>query len=96
MPPPVGFAKRSKNRNNVRKRPADEEEAVAGVEQDEGVVVRRVKNARDGSSTFTTKREDKTENFRFEASRTLQQTTDEGATRHYDVDTEHDRDARYA
>lgn len=91
-PPPVGFAKRSKNRNNVRKRQTEDED---GNGQDDSVVVRRVKNARDGSTTFSTKREDKTENFRFEASRTLQQTTDEGATRHYDVDTEHDRDARY-
>ncbi len=86
----AGFAKRSKNRANVRKRAADEEETNA---EADNVVVRKVKNARD--ATFSTKREDKAENFRFEASRNIQQRTDQGATRHHDVDTEHDRDARY-
>lgn len=90
----IGFAKRSKNRANVRKRAAEDDDNNTETGED-GVVVRKVKNARDASSTFTTKREDKAENFRFEASRNLQQRTDQGATRHHDVDTERDRDARY-
>lgn len=53
---------------------------------------------KDNSLTFSTKHEavDKLEVFKFEGSQQLQQSTDQGATRINEQETQHDRDSRWA
>lgn len=53
---------------------------------------------KDAPLAFSTRAQtgDKLEVFKFESSRQLQQTTDQGATRLNEMETAHDRDSRYA
>lgn len=77
-----------KNRGNIRKRPAD----VDG--EDGGAVVQKAQRQRESALAFTTKRDDKTEVFKFESTGTLQQLNDDNATRQLETETEEDRDTR--
>ena len=54
--------------------------------------------SKDAPLAFSTKAQngDKLEVFKFESSRQLQQTTDQGATRLNEMETAHDRDSRQA
>lgn len=66
---------------------------------EEVAVVKKVaRPTKDAPLAFSTKAQngDKLEVFKFESSKQLQQTTDQGATRTNEAETAHDRDARQA
>lgn len=87
---PVGFARRKNRQANIRKRAAEEDAADEG----EGGVQRKAQRAKEGQLAFTTRKEDKFETFKFDSSNILQQTTDQGATRELETETQKDRDGR--
>jgi RING finger protein 113A len=97
-------AAKRKNRGNLRKRPAadSDEETRAGTSNDGrggadgggGEAVRRAQKPREAPLAFSTKREDKTETFKFESSGAAQIRNDGGATRALETETEYDRDNR--
>ena len=78
---------------NQTQMPAAGEAAADG-----GAAVRKAPRAsNDAPLSFSTRKDAadaKLEMHRFESSRQLQQTTDQGATRVNEAETEHDRDAR--
>jgi len=73
---------------------------LAGDDGSEGpaIVKRAARPTKDAPLAFSTKAQngDKLEVFKFESSKQLQQTTDQGATRTNEAETAHDRDARQA
>jgi RING finger protein 113A len=99
-------AAKRKNRGNLRKRSAadSDEETGAGTTNKNknnddangggGEAVRRAQKPREAPLAFTTKREDKTETFKFESSGAAQIRNDGGATRALETETEYDRDNR--
>lgn len=96
----TGFTKRSRNRGNIRKRQQDEAGPSDAAEDDasaETDVIRRAKLPKaDAPLAFTTRKagDGRAAQFQFESSRTLQQTTDQGATAALETETAFDRDAR--
>ena len=99
------FMKKNRNRGNIRKRP-QEEDIVAEAKPasdpapDEVAAPAAQRKAKlpktDAPMAFTTRRagDDRAAPFQFSSSRTLQQTTDQGATAALETETEFDRDAR--
>eukprot|EP00884_Botryococcus_braunii_P020037 jgi/Botrbrau1/6717/Bobra.0324s0008.1 len=84
---------KKKNRANIRKRAAAEDSDKDG--EDFGLV-RKPKQQKDSALAFSTKQAgpSKLELFKHEGNRALQQSTDQGATRTLETETEFDRDAR--
>ena len=106
--PPVGetatspavLRKTGRNRRNIRKRTAADEAADSvadGAEGDGVSVMRPPKGPKAGALAFSTKQtgDDQMRPFKFASSRTVQQTTDQGATATLETETQFDRDARY-
>lgn len=91
--------KSRKNRANVRKRPATEEEDddLASA-MDEREAIQRAKMQKQAPNTFSTQDTAKQKSVKLlhESDRMLQQATDQGATREVETETAKDRDARYA
>lgn len=83
---------KKKNRANIRKRVSD------GVVEDagEGAILKKTQRVKDASLAFTTKKDEKFETFKYESNNVVQQSTDQGATRQMETETQHDRDGRYA
>lgn len=59
------------------------------------MVRKPVKSRTDAQFSTRDQSKDKMEIFKFESSRQLQQSTDQGATKANEMETQHDRDARY-
>ncbi len=98
--PTALMRKAGRNRGNIRKRPAaDEDSHSTAVEakRDDTSVMRPPKVPKAGAMAFTTRHtgEDQLRPFNFSSSRTLQQTTDQGATATLETETAFDRDARW-
>ncbi len=107
-PPAADFAKR-KNRGNIRKRPTEDSAVATEAHTPAGddtaaVAARRTKAAKVAPLAFTTRREGggdagagpRLEAFKYESARTLQQSSDMGATRGNQQETSFDQDARRA
>ena len=97
---PAVMRKAGRNRGNIRKRPAADEAADSvadGAGGDEGSVMRPPKAPKAGGFAFTTRQtnDDQMRPFKFASSRTVQQTTDQGATATLETETQFDRDARF-
>ena len=100
-PSVTGFIKKSRNRGNIRKRQQDD----GGAEGDSGApstsappIARRAKLLKaEAPMAFTTRRgnDDRAAPFQFKSSRTLQQTTDQGATATLETETDFNQDARW-
>ena len=90
-----GFAKR-KNRGNIRKRPQEDDSETAAEESSEPGFVRVTKAQKAAPLAFSTKQEGSRRpvTFAYDSSATLQQATDDGATKTLETETEFDRDAR--
>lgn len=85
------FRKRQKG-GNMRKRPDDDED-----DEGEGGVVRKQKQIKGDPLAFSTKREDKEGvGLSYEGSKAIQSGKDEMATRVSEIETQLDRDVRYA
>ncbi len=96
---PAVLRKASRNRGNIRKRPVADEAAESGADSagDDGIgVMRPPKAPKIGALAFSTKQtgDDQVRPFKFASSRTVQQTTDQGATATLETETQFDRDAR--
>ena len=92
--------KAGRNRGNIRKRlAADEDPQSTAVEAkgDDTSIMRPPKVPKAGAMAFTTRHtgDDPLRPFNFASSRTLQQTTDQGATATLETETAFDRDARW-
>ncbi|KAK9821001.1 hypothetical protein WJX74_000078 [Apatococcus lobatus] len=89
--PALAILKKKKNRGNIRKRPRGEEEPDDAI-----AVALPAAKSKPGKPAFTTKKaeDEKLETFKFASSKTLQQLTDQGATRTLETETQTDRDAR--
>jgi RING finger protein 113A len=93
IPAAAIFSKR-KNRGTLRKR-GGEGEGEGDAADVEDAVVKKVQRQKEAPLAFSTRREDKTELFRFESSNTVQQQQgDAFATRQLETETAHDRDGR--
>ena len=94
--PALAIFPKKKNRGNIRKRPRDEDEPDGAVAV--AVPAARMKPGKPASAAFTTKKaeDEKLQTFKFASSKTLQQQTDQGATRTLETETQTDRDARCA
>ncbi len=89
--------KSRRNRSNVRKRPAseeDEDDLTPAMEEREAI--QRGKLQKKAPNTFTTNDVGSKDSVKLmhESNRTLQQATDQGATREVETETATDRDAR--
>lgn len=82
-------APKRKNRGNLRKRAAADSDDDGG-----GGVARPTHRPREAPLAFTTRREDRTEAFKFESSGTVAVRDDGGATRALETETATDRDNR--
>ena len=92
-----GMFKPRKNKSNVRKRPASEEEddeVTPAMEEREAI--QRAKMQKSAPNTFRTQdtASKKSVKLLHESDRMLQQATDQGATREVETETATDRDAR--
>ncbi len=91
--PVVATFSKKKNRGHIRKRTVDTDEPGDTTD----VAVTKSKFSKAGAAAFTTKKaeDEKLQTFKFESAKTLQQQTDQGATRSLETETQTDRDARY-
>lgn len=89
------FASRRRNRGNIRRRPRDDEGDSDAADEDTEVV-RKSKVQKAVPLAFSTKQatDKSSAKLMYEGSRSVQQASDQGATRTLQTETETDRDGR--